>query len=564
MPDSLADAEAELAKFNNSHRAFFVAVTRAISLLGGRARKRDVTIKLRELLAHEFTEKQLDYLETNNRFAWVRMNLKEVGLVGGEYGWWELSELGRAHAAAHAHEPLIIDLEIPEAREPAPRNQVTETVDVTAQSAYEIPLLEAMAAGHTERGEIMSVVRDQLADVLRPGDLRLMPGGIPVFEYRTAWTLSNLGKAGLAENPSTGQWKITPTGRQHLEDGRPSWNFQSFAPARSKVRVEIEPEGGGPPTPPPQTPPEWDIRTAWAGLRPLLGKALHDAITMRLSPLHGASPERAVPRNLIFYGPPGTGKTHIAKQIAEALTGDRDADDAGQFRLVQFHPSYAYEDFIQGLRPDIKQTNLRYELTKGPFSVIAEAASQDPDKFYVLVIDEINRGDPARIFGELLYALEYRGEAVSLALGGKLIVPPNLVVLGTMNSVDRSVALVDYALRRRFGFVRIDPNPEAIASAREPGLIANVGPGVLDKFNQWITKHLDRDHQIGHSFFLSEALADDESAFPQLWEMDIRPLLEEYLFGDDAALRAAAASWAEIVQREIDDRKRLEAEDVAT
>jgi 5-methylcytosine-specific restriction protein B len=378
-----------------------------------------------------------------------------------------------------------------------------------------------------------------------------------VFEFRTAWALSNLGKAGLAENPSTGQWKITPTGRQQLEEEGGSWSFEKFPQARSKVRVDTSKV-------PPPTPPKWNIKTAWSMLRPAVGKAIHDSITMRLSPSLGASPERALPRNLIFYGPPGTGKTHIAKQIAQALTGDQDADDSGQFRLVQFHPSYAYEDFIQGLRPDIKQTNLRYELTKGPFSVIAEAASQDPDNFYVLVIDEINRGDPARIFGELLYALEYRGEPVSLALGGKLVVPPNLVVLGTMNSVDRSVALVDYALRRRFGFVRVDPDPEAISSARVPGLIATVGPGVLDKFNQWITKRLDRDHQIGHSFFLSEALPDSEAAFPQLWDMDIRPLLEEYLFGDDAALSAAASAWTEIVSRELTDRKRLEDEDDET
>lgn len=180
----------------------------------------------------------------------------------------------------------------------------------------------------------------------------------------------------------------------------------------------------------------------------------------------------------------------------------------------------------------------------------------------MLVIDEINRGDPARIFGELLYALEYRGESVSLALGGKLVVPPNLVVIGTMNSVDRSVALVDYALRRRFGFVRIDPNPEVVASGRAPGLIADVGPGILVAFNQWITKRLDRDHQIGHSYFLSPALLEDAGPFAQVWAMDIRPLLEEYFFGDEQALAEADGVWKALVQRELAERRNLDDEDL--
>src|SRR6185436_11932230 len=104
-----------------------------------------------------------------------------------------------------------------------------------------------------------------------------------------------------------------------------------------------------------------------------------------------------------------------------------------------------------------------------------EEANAEQDRVFVLIIDEINRGDPARIFGELLYALEYRNREVELASGGPLIVPPNLVVIGTMNSVDRSVALVDYALRRRFSFLRVDPNPAVIAHVRRTGLLGESG-----------------------------------------------------------------------------------------
>ncbi|PRP94895.1 winged helix-turn-helix domain-containing protein [Enhygromyxa salina] len=557
---TLEAAEASLAATSSSHRPFFVPVTRALSQLGGRARKQRVVIRIRELLAGELTEGQLDYLESKNRFGWARHDLKHAGLIVGEYGWWELTELGRAHARAHESDPLSVDLAIPEATEPIARKVQTDTVEVTAFKAYEVPILEALALNLTDRGEILERVERHLGDRLRPGDLRLMPGGVRVFEFRAAWALSNLGKRGLAENPQTGQWKITPAGRLHLEQERDGWDPNGFAPASAKVRADGS--GGAPVWPPPTAnAPAHRVLDTWQRLRPKLGKPIHDALTLRLAPQLGASPDLAPPRNLIFYGPPGTGKTHVAKQVARALTGEDAADEDGRFRLVQFHPSYAYEDFIQGLRPDIKQTTLRYEQTKGPFVQIAEAAGEDPDNFYVLVIDEINRGDPARIFGELLYALEYRGESVTLALGGKLVVPPNLVVIGTMNSVDRSVALVDYALRRRFGFVRVDPNPEVVGAARVPGLIAEVGPGILDAFNQWIAKRLDRDHQIGHSYFLSPALVEDGDPFGQLWAMDIRPLLEEYFFGDEQALAEADGIWRAIVSRELSDRQTLQDED---
>jgi 5-methylcytosine-specific restriction protein B len=150
---------------------------------------------------------------------------------------------------------------------------------------------------------------------------------------------------------------------------------------------------------------------------------------------------------------------------------------------------------------------------------------------------------------------------VILALGGKLVVPPNLVVIGTMNSVDRSVALVDYALRRRFGFVRVDPNPEVVASGRPPGIVAEVGPGILDAFNRWLAKRLDKDHQIGHSYFLSPALDESGDPFAQLWAMDVCPLLEEYFFGDDEALTEAAGTWATIVAKELAERRELDDDD---
>jgi len=259
---------------------------------------------------------------------------------------------------------------------------------------------------------------------------------------------------------------------------------------------------------------------------------------------------KPVPRNVILYGPPGTGKTHVAKEIARALTGEDEPSADAHWQLVQFHPSYSYEDFIQGMRPDLSKAQLRYELREGPFVRICRAADKDPDAFYVLVIDEINRGDPARIFGELLYALEYRHEPVQLALEGELAVPPNLVIIGTMNSVDRSVAIVDYALRRRFGFVRLDPDGEIIEEEREGDAFAPKAAHVLGAFNAWLTGKLSREHCIGHSFFLSPSVdLATVDGFEQVWTNDIHPLLEEYFFGDSNSLAEARKVWLEAVAK---------------
>jgi 5-methylcytosine-specific restriction protein B len=259
---------------------------------------------------------------------------------------------------------------------------------------------------------------------------------------------------------------------------------------------------------------------------------------------------------VVFYGPPGTGKTFLAKKTALALTGMSDPGLDSRWRLVQFHPSYSYEDFVQGLRPALEAKDLHYKLVPGPFHQLCKQAENDPDHFYVLIVDEINRGDPARIFGELLYALEYRGERIELASGGELAVPPNLVILGTMNSVDRSVALVDYALRRRFAFVRVDPDPEAIPSTRLGGL--------LEAFNEWLVSQLDPEHAVGHSFFVNPSLAKlpEDVAVQRIWSHDVRPLLEEYFFGQPDRLKDAEAAWSK-AWAETDDDDGGEVADVA-
>lgn len=477
----LAEIEEELAGSSITHRAFLIPVVRAIAALGGRARKREVVKKIREILQHALNERQLDYLESKNRYGWAQMDLKRAGLIGGEHGIWELTELGRAYEAAHADDEIHIPLEIPEADAPAPSNTPKETVPVTANAGYELPLLEVMAEEITDKHEILERLHRRLKDRLLPGDERKMPAGAPVWQFRANWALSSLGSSGHVENIGTGQWAITSAGRERLSRERSSWRIEAHQ--RSQARVQIE----GQDRTQRVKPEEQDSSLErWNALCKKLAPPLFEDLTARLRPDLGPTPAQRIARNVILYGPPGTGKTHIAKAVAQALTGNEQVTEDERFRLVQFHPSYAYEDFVQGLRPNLKLPELRYERKDGPFLRIAKDACQDQNSFYVLVIDEINRGDPARIFGELLYALEYRDEPVELALGGTLVVPSNLIILGTMNSVDRSVALVDYALRRRFGFMRISPDPDVIATVRGSGLLAEAGPRVLAQFNKWL------------------------------------------------------------------------------
>jgi 5-methylcytosine-specific restriction protein B len=556
----LAAVEEELAGASIAHRAFFIPVVRAIAALGGRARTQEVIKQIRIILQQELSPEQLDYLEFKNRYGWARMDLKRVGIIGGERGTWELTELGRAYEAAHAGDEIHIPLDIPAADSPAPSTVQTETVPVTANAGYEIPLLEVLAEGVTDKNEIFERLHQAIETRMLLGDERKMRDGETVWLHRAYWALSNLGRSGDVENIGTGQWSITSSGRERLAREREGWDIRPFQRSQAKVRVE---DGGrAKPTVTPER-PDWPSE-AWNALRKKVSRSLFEDLTARLRPDLGPTPDQKVARNVILYGPPGTGKTYIAKAVAQALTGNELAAEDERFRLVQFHPSYAYEDFVQGLRPDLKQTSLRYELQQGPFLRIARDAAQEPDAFYVLVIDEINRGDPARIFGELLYALEYRDEPVTLPLGGELVVPSNLVIIGTMNSVDRSVALVDYALRRRFGFVRIDPDPGVIATVRSSGLLAEAGPIVLERFNRWLGQRLDREHVLGHSFFLTPAIPDDaDNAFDRLWRLDIHPLLEEYFFGDEDGLAEATKEWGQIVAAEREARAQVEAEEAS-
>ncbi|WP_310396792.1 AAA family ATPase [Hymenobacter sp.] len=244
-------------------------------------------------------------------------------------------------------------------------------------------------------------------------------------------------------------------------------------------------------------------------------------------------------RNLLLQGPPGTGKTFLARRLAWLRLG---AQDERRIELVQFHPSYGYEDFLLGFRPD---ADGRFGLVPGVLPLLCERAAADPHRPYFLLIDEVNRGNVPRIFGELLLLLEAdkRGPAHALRLpyappeAPRFFVPDNLYVIGTLNLADRSLSPLDYALRRRFAFVALGPQfgpplRQLLAARRVPEALAEQLCTRLLALNQVIADdpELGPDFEIGHSYFCQPPPDPAQAAdwLRLVFEQEIGPLLADY------------------------------------
>lgn len=242
-------------------------------------------------------------------------------------------------------------------------------------------------------------------------------------------------------------------------------------------------------------------------------------------------------KQCVLYGPPGTGKTFMARHLARHLIGG----DDGISELVQFHPAYSYEDFMIGLRPVTREDgSLEYRHVPGRFLDFCERA-RTRSGTCVLVIDEINRANLARVFGELMFLLEYRDESVPLASGKSFKIPKNVRIIGTMNTADRSIALVDHALRRRFAFLPLKPQFEVLQNFHED---SNYPIDALVDLLLDVNKAIDNaNYHIGTSFFLVENL---EESIQGIWKAEIEPYLEEYFF--DQPARVEQFKWVNVAK----------------
>lgn len=300
---------------------------------------------------------------------------------------------------------------------------------------------------------------------------------------------------------------------------------------------------------------------------PEVDERLADELFMPRDSLQEIVDLLAARKQIVLYGPPGTGKTFVAKAIARHVIG---ADDPSRMQLVQFHPSYSYEDFFEGYRPwQTDDGQATFTLQEGPLARIASQARADRGNPYVLVIDEMNRANLAKVFGELYFLLEYRNESMQLQYRPTeaFRLPDNLFIIGTMNTSDRSIALLDAAMRRRFSFVELHPDEEPVKgvlslwlsrsgnNAERATLLAALNAAIEDQ---------DRDLRIGPSYLMRDE-ASTEEGLVRVWRYDIMPLLEEHYYGrltrDQiharfglSALRGAAGGSASVADDlEVDD-----------
>lgn len=580
--------------------SYFAPVHRAMQKLGGQATPKQV---YRHISQHEGLSAE-DMAQTNqngsptfeNRAGWARFYLTKAGwMYAPKHGVWALTDQGKqavditeAQAVA-MFKSVVTQLKGHEEEVAAPEDHVQPD----STQYWFVGALWGDGEGDQlprflEKGIWQNGYEDKFAEQVRsmkPGDRIAIKAA---FARKHGLPFDNKGQA-------VGAMKIKAVGtvtRNH-DDGRTvdvawealaeprEWYFYTYRATISRARVEDDElarrlvaftfEGARQDCAFFLAQPYWRDRYTDADDAMLGGGALDDDIAAldeveQVPPLaaYGVAdivadgcfvPEAELhsmlnrwkeKKNLILQGPPGTGKTWLAKRLAKALIEQTNVPDE-QLRVVQFHPSLSYEDFVRGYRPG---GDGRLTLTDGLFLQVVQAAIAQPDVEHVFIIEEINRGNPAQVLGEMLTLLECskrsRAEAMELAYsksrGEKVYVPANLYVIGTMNVADRSLALVDLALRRRFAFVNLVPSLNSawkqwcLGKGMDSAAIAHIQTR-MESLNEEIAadRALGVQFQIGHSYVTPHApVAQAHTWFEDVVHSEIGPLLHEYWFDTPA------------------------------